>query len=115
MTISFQEFKSGQSLPPEPQAGKGHLTQAFPAPKRRGVYRNIVKRAFDVMAVVMAAPVVVPLVLALAAAVARDGGRPFYTQMRVGKGGRRFKMWKLRSMVCDADARMEEYLSLIHI
>ena len=31
--------------------------------------------------------------------------------MRVGQGGKRFRMWKLRSMVCDADARMEDYLA----
>jgi lipopolysaccharide/colanic/teichoic acid biosynthesis glycosyltransferase len=80
-------------------------------PQRRGPYRRFFKRVFDVAAIVMAAPVVVPVVLVLALAVARDGGRPFYTQMRVGKGGRRFKMWKLRSMVCDADARMGEYLA----
>ncbi len=98
-------------MPHEAHSGPGHLQMESPAPSRRGVYRNVFKRAFDVIAIVLAAPVVVPLVLALAAAVARDGGRPFYTQMRVGRGGRRFKMWKLRSMVCDADARMEEYLA----
>ncbi len=77
---------------------------------RRGAYRNFFKRVLDVTAIAMAAPVVLPLVMLLACAVARDGGRPFYTQMRVGRGGRRFKMWKLRSMVCDADARLEDYL-----
>lgn len=80
-------------------------------PKRWGPYRSLFKRAFDITAIVMSAPVVVPVVLMLALVVARDGGRPFYTQMRVGKAGRRFKMWKLRSMVCDADARMEDYLA----
>ena len=39
------------------------------------------------------------------------GGRPFYSQVRVGKGGKPFRMWKLRSMVNDADARMETYLA----
>ena len=37
--------------------------------------------------------------------------RPFYTQTRVGKGGRQFRMWKLRSMVVDADSRMDAYLA----
>lgn len=64
----------------------------------------------DVTAIALAAPVVVPVVAALAVMVARDGGNPFYSQLRVGKNGRRFRMWKLRSMVNDADARMEEYL-----
>jgi exopolysaccharide production protein ExoY len=58
----------------------------------------------------MTAPVVVPIVLILALLVAREGGRPFYSQFRVGKNGRPFRMWKLRTMVVDADARMTAYL-----
>jgi lipopolysaccharide/colanic/teichoic acid biosynthesis glycosyltransferase len=64
-----------------------------------------------VAVILAAAPVVVPVVAGLALAVTRDGGRPFYCQVRVGKGGRPFLMWKLRSMVPDADARMEAYLA----
>lgn len=79
-------------------------------PSGRGPYRRLFKRLLDVTAILMAVPVVVPVVAVAAVLVARDGGSPFYTQMRVGRGGRRFKMWKLRSMVCDADARMEAYL-----
>jgi exopolysaccharide production protein ExoY len=75
-----------------------------------GIYRNIVKRALDVILVLMTAPVVVPIVLILALLVAREGGRPFYSQFRVGKNGRPFRMWKLRTMVVDADARMTAYL-----
>jgi exopolysaccharide production protein ExoY len=59
----------------------------------------------------MAAPVVVPLIAGLAVAVAVNGGQPFYTQNRVGMGGRTFRMWKLRSMVRDADALMEAHLA----
>ena len=79
-------------------------------PSGRGPYRRLFKRLLDVTAILMAVPVVVPVVAVAAVLVARDGGSPFYTQMRVGLGGRRFKMWKLRSMVCDADARMEAFL-----
>ena len=84
--------------------------QAKPAP-RKGVYRALFKRAFDVTAIVLAAPIIVPIVAALAVAVSRDGGKAFYTQQRVGLGGRAFRMWKLRSMVSDADERMAHYLA----
>lgn len=80
-------------------------------PRRRGVYRNLVKRIVDVTAIVLAAPVVVPLVAVLAVAVARDGGKPFYTQKRVGRHGKMFRMWKLRSMVADADLRLQEHFA----
>ncbi|MBL4915906.1 sugar transferase [Szabonella alba] len=76
-----------------------------------GLYRDRLKRIFDVTAVLLAAPIVLPLVLGLGLAVRRDGGSVFYTQQRVGKDGRHFRMWKLRSMVSDADARMADYLA----
>ncbi len=69
------------------------------------------KRVFDVTAVLAAAPVVVPIMAVLALGVALDGGKPFYGQERVGKDRRVFRMWKLRSMVPDADARMEACLA----
>jgi exopolysaccharide production protein ExoY len=78
--------------------------------KKSGIYRNVFKRALDALAVLMSAPVVVPIVLILALLVAREGGSPFYSQFRVGKNGRPFRMWKLRTMVVDADARMTAYL-----
>lgn len=60
--------------------------------------------------VVLTAPVVVPLVLLLALLVLRDGGNPFYSQERIGRNGVRYRIWKLRSMVVNADQRLAEYL-----
>ncbi len=42
----------------------------------------------------------------MAALVASDGKSPFYSQVRIGLGGRRFRMWKIRTMVPDADAAL---------
>ncbi len=75
-----------------------------------GLYRKAVKRLFDILFVLVTAPVAVPLVAILALIVARDGGSPFYVQHRVGRGGRLFAMWKLRTMVADADRRLEQCL-----
>ncbi|WP_209426789.1 sugar transferase [Pararhodobacter sp. SW119] len=77
----------------------------------RGFYRNSIKRIVDILLVVLASPVFVPLVAFLAILVWRDGGQPFYRQRRVGKDGRTFWMWKLRSMVTDADALLDGYLA----
>jgi lipopolysaccharide/colanic/teichoic acid biosynthesis glycosyltransferase len=76
-----------------------------------GLYRSRIKRALDVLAVLAAAPLVLPLVALLALLVRRDGGPAFYVQTRLGRGGRPYRMWKLRSMVVDADARMERHLA----
>ena len=88
--------------------GTGDLSSIH---RRKGVYGRAVKRLIDILAVLAAAPIVLPLVALLALAVARDGHAPFYRQARVGRGGRIFTMWKLRSMVPDADAKLAEYLS----
>jgi exopolysaccharide production protein ExoY len=103
MTLRFQEF-------PAVEAVSSPVVSAAPRPVANGLYRRGLKRAFDLCSVLVAAPVVVPLIGGLAVAVAIGGGQPFYTQDRVGKGGRTFRMWKLRSMVRNADALMEAHL-----
>jgi lipopolysaccharide/colanic/teichoic acid biosynthesis glycosyltransferase len=75
-----------------------------------GVYARHGKRILDVALGLVAAPVVAPLVAVLGLAVRLDGGPAFYGQERVGRGGRHFTCWKLRTMVPDADSRLEAYL-----
>ena len=78
---------------------------------RFGIYRSIGKRAFDITLLLIMAPAVVLVVAILAVLVSLDGKSPFYLQERVGKNGRIFKMWKLRSMVANADQALEGYLA----
>ncbi|MFN3937275.1 MAG: sugar transferase [Gemmobacter sp.] len=103
--MPFHRFAPGSELP-GPVASPATTTVT----RRRGFYRNVGKRAMDMALVLLSAPIVVPLVGALAVAVARDGGSPFFSQIRVGKDGRRFRMWKLRSMTVDAEARLADHL-----
>jgi lipopolysaccharide/colanic/teichoic acid biosynthesis glycosyltransferase len=42
---------------------------------------------------------------------AQDGESPIYSQMRIGRYGRRFACLKFRSMVVDADRRLPDLLS----
>ena len=70
-----------------------------------------IKRMFDFCVVLMFAPAALAVVGVLAALVRLDGGPAFYCQPRVGAGGRIFMLWKLRSMVPDADRRLEEQLA----
>ena len=76
-----------------------------------GIYRNGVKRLLDIVLTLLGAPIVVPLVALLALMIACDGGSPFYVQDRVGRDGRIFKMWKLRSMVLRAESRLADHLA----
>ncbi len=110
MSISVSEL-TGRTLVSLPRGDRAIAATAPLAQSvDRGIYRRFAKQAMDVAAVLMSAPVVIPIVLILALLIARDGGRPFYSQFRVGKNGRPFRMWKLRTMVTDADARMTAYL-----
>ena len=76
-----------------------------------GIYRNFGKRIFDILFTLAIAPFVVPFVAAAAFLIAMDGHNPFYSQLRIGKGGRTFRMWKLRTMVHKADKLLEAYLA----
>ena len=94
--------------------GSGHSTLhsvAIPRLRRnRGLYRSGIKRALDLLLTFLVLPPVVLVILLLALAIAVDGGRPFYSQTRLGRGKRSFRLWKLRSMVPDADARLQAHL-----
>lgn len=75
--------------------------------------RNLVaKRWLDLALLVPAGLIAAPVVAvaALAIRLLSPGASPFYFQEREGRGGRPFKMWKLRTMHPDADARLHAHL-----
>jgi sugar transferase (PEP-CTERM system associated) len=69
-------------------------------------FRRMWKRIFDISVVLVMGPIVLPIVLLAAMAIlleCRCRGSAFYTQTRVGGGGRLFEIYKFRSMVVDAE------------
>jgi exopolysaccharide biosynthesis polyprenyl glycosylphosphotransferase len=67
------------------------------------------KRALDILLTGMGVLAISPLLMAIAIAVKLDSRGPIlYRQQRVGKDGRRFWMYKFRSMVVDADRLLME-------
>ncbi|GAA6207067.1 sugar transferase [Cognatishimia sp. WU-CL00825] len=77
----------------------------------RGLYRDSLKRFFDLLVVALLAVPVLAIVALLSVFIMRDGKSPFYLQKRVGKNGREFHMIKLRSMVPNADALLSQHLA----
>jgi len=76
------------------------------AEKGRGRSSDHLKRAFDRSLSAVGLVVSLPVWGLIAMAIkCGDGGPVFYGQERVGKGGRRFRGWKFRSMVSDSDRR----------
>lgn len=75
------------------------------------LYRDVAKRALDIALVLVAAVPVLLVLCVLALVIALDGKSPIYLQKRVGRSGRVFQMWKLRSMVPNAEAQLQSYLA----
>lgn len=68
-------------------------------------------RVLDIAVAVIAIIFIAPLLLALAVLIwSHDGGGPLFSQERIGYGGRRFRCFKFRSMVIDAEARLAALL-----
>jgi lipopolysaccharide/colanic/teichoic acid biosynthesis glycosyltransferase len=80
-------------------------------PIASGLYARHLKRVFDITAVLLALPIVLPVILGLALLVRRDGGPAFYSQNRIGRNGRVFRFWKLRSMTVDAEGQLAAHLA----
>ncbi len=74
------------------------------------IYESVGKRCLDLILVLIAAPVAVPLVALILLATWREGGRPLYVQHRIGRGGKQFRCWKVRTMVQNADRVLAELI-----
>lgn len=82
------------------------------APGKGGAGYLAVKRIFDVLfsagvCIVLA----VPVALACVAIEIDSPGKPFFRQERIGKGGKRIYIFKLRTMVSDAHMHPEKYMT----
>jgi len=72
----------------------------------------LAKRSLDIVGSGCALLLLSPLFLLIAALIrAEDGGPVIFTQVRVGKFGRVFRMYKFRSMRVDAEKRLKEILA----
>lgn len=70
-------------------------------------FNAVLKRSFDIMGAVIGLVVVLPILLATAIAIKLDDGGPIlFTQHRVGRNHTRFKMYKFRSMIVDAEDQL---------
>ncbi len=80
--------------------------KTFQAPKAKPVY-DFFKRFFDIVLSILALILLSPVFLVTAILIKKDDGGPvFYSQIRLTKNGREFKMFKFRSMCVDADQKL---------
>ena len=74
-------------------------------------WQRVVKRAMDITISILVILALLPFFLIVALLIKLTSPGPvFYKQVRVGRNGRRFFMYKFRSMYEDADSRVDELL-----
>ncbi len=72
-----------------------------------------IKRGMDLIVSLFALTVMSPFFLIAAILIKLDSKGPvFFRQVRIGKDGEKFTMFKLRTMVEDAEARLDELIDL---
>lgn len=69
----------------------------------------VAKRLMDILGSIIGIVITIIASIFVVPAICIDSpGEPIYSQIRVGKNGRRFRMYKFRSMYVDADQRKAE-------
>lgn len=74
-------------------------------------FNRFIKKIFDLFVSVLFLPLLVPLIVVIGLLIRLDSPGPvFYSQIRVGRGGRMFRVYKFRSMYRDSRERLAKIL-----
>lgn len=73
--------------------------------------QRLLKRLLDLVLIAHGLPIVVPLMIGIAIAIRLDSPGPIvFRQHRLGRNGKPFKVFKFRTMVVDAEAKLQQHL-----
>lgn len=78
--------------------------------RKPSFYRSYGKRCFDVAFALLSFPIVIPILAILYVWVRKDGGSFLFAHSRVGQNGKPYDCLKIRTMVIDAEARLQHIL-----
>ena len=81
--------------------------------KKQNIAFRFIKRTIDILAGIVGIILLIPitLVVAIMRVIKKENDGPiFYEQLRIGKNGKQFRMYKFRSMCMNADDTLKEYL-----
>ncbi len=99
-----QTQKIKETLPEKVNINKNKLVKLL---------EKVVKRLIDIIGALLGLITLIPLTIGIYIArkiLKEDKGPIFYDQLRIGKNGKNFKLYKFRTMVIDADKILEKYL-----
>ncbi len=84
----------------------------IPAPKPGGNAYRFFKRLFDlVFSAAVCLVLAIPVAILCLVVIIDSPGAPFFRQERIGLKGKKIRIWKIRTMVTDAHANPERYMT----
>ena len=81
--------------------------------KKQNLVFRIIKRSIDIIAGIVGCVLLIPITVLvwLVRLIKKENTGPlFYEQLRIGKNGKQFRMYKYRSMCMNADETLKKYL-----
>ena len=109
VNISLADYNLG--IPNQQIVKMGELTVLSGNGRTEALGDVIVKRILDIIGGLVGLLITGVLMLIVGPAIMLESPGPiFFSQMRVGKNGRRFKIYKFRSMYMDAEERKKELM-----
>lgn len=79
--------------------------------ERKVISQNALARFFDILLILLAAPYILLVFVIIVILILVDSGGPvFFRQTRIGRHGRKFNIYKFRTMVQNADQVLQGYL-----
>jgi lipopolysaccharide/colanic/teichoic acid biosynthesis glycosyltransferase len=107
--VNYQAAKVVTHLEERPSLPESAARLVCPGLRDPGA--RLLKRILDVSVAALLLVLALPLAAVIAlATVLEKRGPVFFAHTRIGKGRRRFRLWKFRSMVVDADAMLARHL-----
>lgn len=103
MTLTFHQ----KELEAAEAVTRDHMGRRAAA---QGFYARYGKRILDLAIVIPALPLVFPIILVAALANVLSGNRIFYSQLRLGRNGQVFRIWKMSTMRPNAEQLLSELL-----
>lgn len=75
-------------------------------------WAQIIKRAMDLVLVLIGGVLFLPFLLLITLIIPLNSkGSPLYGHVRIGKNGKKYIIWKFRTMVANADKILDDYLA----
>lgn len=109
---SFTSGSSSGSSDAGSRGGSARAPAVAPPEPESPTTSGRLLRALDILVALVALVFFLPLMIAVAAAVRLSGPGPIlFAHQRIGRGGRRFKCLKFRTMATDAQERLAELLA----